>query len=151
MFAFEIEIAERELLNPLFSYPYKVVPLSEQAKLNFYEYLKPRGPLMPIIHQRITEVLTEKNLARYPFVGKREFYYNNTRQTESVRIEMVKQLAILNLTRSDVAGFSHKDSIITTIGGYASLVEGVDYRIEIGDKVTYPEPAELNYDGIKAL
>ena len=150
MFAFEIEIAKREQLNLRFSYPYKVVPLSERAKFNFYNHLKTGSGLqLPVTNKMIAEVLTEENLARYPFGGKMDFYYNDTKETESVRVQMVKELAIWNLSNRRVGGFDHKNSGV--ISKVASLVEGVDYRIEIGDKTSYPEPAELNYDGIKAL
>ena len=150
MFAFEIEIAKREQLNLRFEYPYKVIPLSERAKRIAYKYLKMgNGFDFNTTNKMISEVLTEKNLARYPFTGKMAFFYNDTKETESVRVQMVKDLAIWGLARSHVEGFSHKNSGI--ISNAASLVEGVDYRIEIGDKTSYPEPAALNYDGIKAL
>lgn len=150
MFAFEIEIANREQLNLRFEYPYKVIPLSERAKLSAYKYLKTgNGFDLNTTNKMIAEILTEKNLARYPFTGKRAFFYNDTKETESVRVQMTRELAIWGLARSDVEGFYHRNSEIRT--NVAPFVEGVDYRIEIGDKVTYPEPAELNYDGIKAL
>jgi hypothetical protein len=150
MFAFEIEIAKREQLNLRFKYPYKVVPLSERAKLIAYRYLKTgSGFDMNTTNKMIAEVLTEENLARYPFTGKMAFFYNDTKETDSVRVQIVKDLAIWGLSRSRVEGFDHRDSFV--ISKVAPLVEGIDYRIEIGDKVTYPEPAELNYDGIKAL
>lgn len=150
MFAFEIEIAKREQLNLRFEYPYKVIPLSERAKFIFYKYLKTgSGLALNTTNKMIAEVLTEKNLARYPFTGKRAFYYNDTKETESVRVQMTRDLAIWGLARSHIEGFDHSGSFI--ISKVAPLVEGVDYRIEIGEKISYPEPAELNYDGIKAL
>lgn len=150
MFAFEIEIAKREQLNKMFEYPYKVIPLSERAKFIFYKYLKMgSGLALNVTNKMIAEVLTEKNLSRYPFTGKRAFYYNDTKETESVRVQMTRDLAIWGLARSHIEGFDHRGSFV--ISRVPPLVEGVDYRIEIGDKVTYAEPAELNYDGIKAL
>jgi hypothetical protein len=150
MFDYEIEIARREQLFHFYSYPYKVVPISDRAKQSFYVYMLPtRGPLMPITGKMISEVVTEENLARYPFSGKLTFVYDDPKQTESTRIEMARMHAIWSMANSGVDGFSHPDLRIKSY--VAVLTEGIDYRIEIGDKIVYKRPAELSYDVIKAL
>lgn len=151
MFDYEIEIARREQLFPYYSYPYKVVPLSENAKMSFYTYMLRNGSrqLMAITKKMIAEVVTEENLSLFPFSGKLSFFYDDQKQTESVRIEMAKKHAIQTLTRYSVSGFNYQDSGITTY--VADFIEGVDYRIEIGEKIVYKRPGELSYDVIKAL
>lgn len=150
MFDYEIEIARREQLFHYYSYPYKVVPISERAKQSFYIYMLPtRGPLRPITAKMISEVVTEENLARHPFTGKLSFFYDDPKQTESTRIEMARMHAIWSMAKSRVEGFSHKDVWIKSYT--AALIEGTDYRIEIGEKIVHKRPAELSYDVIKAL
>ena len=151
MFDYEIEIARREQLFYYYSYPYKVVPLSVSAKQNFYLYMLRNNsrPLSPITPKMISEVVTEENLSLHPFSGKFALCYDDPKQTESVRIEMARNHAIWSMARARVSGFTHQDVVIKTFT--AVLTEGVDYRIEVGDKIVYDRPGELSYDVIKAL
>jgi len=151
MFDYEIEIARREQLFYYYSYPYKVVPLSESAKQNFYLYMLRNNsrPLSPITQKMISEVVTEENLSLYPFTGKFALVYDDPKQTESNRIEMARMHAIRSMANSRVDGFNHPDVWIKTYT--AALAEGVDYRIEIGEKIVHKIPGELSYDVIKAL
>ncbi len=150
MYSYEIEIARREQLYPFYSYPYKVVPISENAKLSFYIRMLPsNGMLLPVTAKMLAEVVTEEKLACHPYSGKLTFFYDDPNQTESTRIEMARMHAIWSMANARIGGFSHES--IQVSGGIAALTEGVDYRIEIGDKIVYPVPGELSYDVIKAL
>lgn len=150
MFGYEIEIARREALFPFYSYPYKVVPLSENAKLSFYVcMLKTNSMRLPVTEKMISEVVTEENLDLHPFSGKLTFFYDDPKKTENTRIEMARKHAIWNLAAGGVSGFNYQDSGIKTY--VADFTEGVDYRIEIGEKIVYQIPGELSYDVIKAL
>lgn len=150
MFDYEIEIARREALFPFYSYPYKVVPISENAKLSFYVRMLPtNGMLLPVTAKMLATVVTEENLARHPYSGKLTFFYDDPKQTERTRIEMARLHAVWSMANARVGGFSHES--IQVSGGIAALKEGVDYRIEIGEKIVYKRPGELSYDVIKAL
>lgn len=150
MFGYEIEIARREALFPFYSYPYKVVPLSENAKLSFYvRMLKKSSMQLPVTAKMLSEVVTEENLSLHPFSGKLTFFYDDPKQTESTRIEMARKHAVRNLAEGRVSGFNYQDSGIKTY--VADFTEGVDYRIEIGEKIVHEIPGELSYDVIKAL
>lgn len=151
MHAFEKELKKREMLTPAFSYSYKVVPLSDQAKFYYAVYLKRR--ITSGLHLPVSKVdlalVNEKNLAKHPFSGQLMFYYEDPKETAEIHETMVREHALQNMARSTVSGFSHKDVSIKKY--IADLVEGTDYRIEIGERVIYEQPKTLTFDDIKAL
>lgn len=144
MHAYEKEINKRELLVPAFSYPYQVIPLTEQAKISFALYNKQQGPL-----ERIPDLIKNHlNVERPPFVGELKFYYEDTKETEQFRKEMTKDHAIKTMAGRKVRGISHK-KVGHSI--YAPLIEGKDYTIEIGEKIKHKQPKQLSFKDIKAL
>lgn len=144
MHAFEKEIAKTEMLTPVCSYPYKVIPLSDQAKLAFALFNKNSGPL-----ERTTAAFLKKylNVEKGPFVGKMTFYYEESNET--VRKSETKQLAIWNMAESWVPGIFHTHSGKSSF--YTALAEGKDYKVEVGEKIVHEQPKALTFDDIKAL
>ncbi|WP_154675704.1 hypothetical protein [Parafrankia elaeagni] len=144
MHAYEKEIAKREGLMPLCSYPYKVIPVSDQAKLFFALFNKKRGPI-----EKTTPQFIEKYLKtdKFPFTGKISFYYDNPNESE--RGNEVRSLVNWNMAENWVPGIQHPKS--GKISTQRTLEEGKDYRIEIGEKIMNEQPKKLSFNDIKAL
>lgn len=147
MYSFEKEIAKREMLHPVVSYPYQVVPISEQAKLHFGLTVKKSGPIEKLVNLfKKGEELTE-----FPFVGQRTFFYDDPKESEQDRIQAVKQLAQFNMARHGVRGISYKDPHWDLKSFNATLREGEDYKIQVGEKIVHEQPKTLTWDDVEAL
>ncbi|MBP1944633.1 hypothetical protein [Cytobacillus luteolus] len=146
MYTFEKEILKREMLVPVCSYEYKVIPLSDSAKTAFALFNKRNGEL-----ERNRADLHKKylKLDEFPFAGQRTFYYEDPQESEETRKVMVKELAIMNMADRWVPGISHHE--IKKGTGWAPLIEGTDFVVEIGEKIVHEKPKNLTFDDIKAL
>ncbi|MCM3637731.1 hypothetical protein M3152_08350 [Sporosarcina luteola] len=145
MRAFERQVAELECHNVLFSYPYQVKPITDQAIAFFAIHGRDGGP----IPKNKTEFEKNLKLDRYPFKGSRAFYYDDPNESEDERIKSTKNLAVLNMADRHVPGIYH----IKSIGKnpYIALTEGTDYEIEVSEKIVHEQPKKLSFDDIKAL
>jgi predicted nucleic acid-binding Zn ribbon protein len=146
MHAFQREIQKREMLSPVFSYPYKVIPISEQAKVAFSLFNKRNGLLEKTHAELIKKYL---NVEKFPFIGNMTFYYEDSNETEEQHKAATKELAIKNMADRWVPGVHHPDVKKNT--NYVDLHEGTDFEIEIGEKVVYEQPDVLTFEDIKAL
>jgi hypothetical protein len=146
MHSFEKEILKREMLHPVASYPYKVIPLTNKAKLSFSLFNKRNGEL-----ERSNAELFKKylNVDKFPFVGQMTFYYDDPKESEEVRKELTKDLAIRNMAERWVPGVTHVDVKKST--GFGALIKDEDYTIEVGEKITHEQPKTLTFADIKAL
>jgi hypothetical protein len=150
MFPFQKEIQKIEQLSAVCSYPYKVIPLSEEAKFYSVVYLKRKkssGLKLPLSKQDYA-LLDDEALSSHPFSGQLTFYYDDPKESEEARHQLVKQHAVRNMARSRVKGFS---SDVTTSVQSKFLKEGKDYEIQVGDKVVHQQGKELTFDDIKPL
>lgn len=147
MFAFEKEIAEIEMLTPLFSYPYQVVAISDQAKLHFGLELKKRGPMEKLMNL----IKKGEEVNEFPFVGERIFFYDDPTEPEKSRIEVTKELAKFNMAYRGIRGISYYGKGFNYNSWNASLKEGEDYKIKVGEKIIHQQPQKLSFDDIKAL
>ncbi|APH07213.1 hypothetical protein [Bacillus weihaiensis] len=143
---YEKEILRREMISLVYSYPYKVVPLSDDAKLAFALFNKQRGPIPPNAAEVIKKYL---NLEKPPFIGQMSFYYDDPNESEDARMIMTKELAIKKMAECWVPGISHVDSLRKN--SYPPLKEGSDFTIEVGKKIIHDQPLTLTFDDIKAL
>lgn len=150
MYAFEKKIAELEMLRLAVSYPYQVIPLSDQGKLHFGIYNKKRGPI-----ERIKDLfknhMTNEKMEKFPFKGQIDFYYDDPIESEAGRIAAVKELARFNMARNGVAGISYKGKGIDVKPLNKTLREGEDYSIEVGAKIIHEYPPALTFDDVKSL
>ncbi|PLR79702.1 hypothetical protein CVD25_06490 [Bacillus canaveralius] len=146
MYPFEKEIAKREMLAIVCSYPYKVIPLSDRAKLAFALFNKNSGPL-----EKTTAAFFEKylNVEKEPFVGQVSFYYDDPYESEGSLKRTTKERAIWWMAENWVSGITHPNSDRGTF--FASLTEGEDYKVEVGEKIVHEQPKALTFDDIKAL
>ncbi|NMO97461.1 hypothetical protein [Paenibacillus lemnae] len=143
----EKEIAEQEMLTPLFSYPYQVVAISDQAKTNFGLSLKKGGPL-----EKLKDLFKRaEELHHSPFVGQRTFYYDDPNEPEKDRIEATKELAKHNMAYGGIMGISYRRNGYASISHATPLEEGKDYKIKVGEKIIHEQPEKLTFDDIKAL
>ncbi|MFD2118162.1 hypothetical protein ACFSTH_11690 [Paenibacillus yanchengensis] len=144
MFAFEKEIAEREMLTPVCSYSYQVISISDQAKLNFGLSLKKRGPI-----EKLVDLFKKgEKLNDYPFVGQITFFHDDLNEK---RIEETKELAQLNMARYGIKGINYTENGFNYVSFNASLREGKDYKIKVGEKIIHEQPRKLTFDDIKVL
>ena len=148
MNAFEKEVAEREALTPLYSYPYEVEPISEQAVSFFSIYCRGGGPI-PQSKAEFERIKKDFKLDKSPFVGQMTFYYDDPRQSEQERIRTTKNAAIKNMADRHVPGIYHHNS--PAKNPYFALVEGQDYEVKVGEKIVHEQPERLSFDNIKAL
>lgn len=112
MHAFEKEIAKKEMLSIACSYPYQVIPISEQAKANFGLFNKKRGPI-----ERFKDFLarnvTEEKMQVFPYKGQMSFYFDDP--DETTRIAEVKNFVQWNMARFGVPGINFKEKRGVTI------------------------------------
>lgn len=148
MYAFEKEIAKLEAIETAVSYPYQVIPLSEQAKLHFGLFNRERGPLEKM-KDFFKRNLTEEKLQRFPFKGNMSFFYDETNET--LRIGEVKDLVKWNMARFGIPGINYKGKDAHYISYMVAISEGTDYKIEIGKKVVHEKPVRLTFDDVKTL
>jgi hypothetical protein len=146
MSTFEVEVQKREKLYPLFSYPYQVIPLTDQAKIAFALFKKDRGPIEGNYANLIKKYLKADKV---PFKGQATFCYEDPKETEENLISSVKELANFNMAERSVPGISSPLSGKRTY--YVALTEGEDYKIEVGEKIVHEQPKILSFDDIKAL
>ncbi len=141
----DIEIAKRERKSPVVSYSYKVEPITEQAILAFAHYGHRKGTIKDLRY------IVEDNpaLRKKPFVGEYTFFYDNPEETEEQRISIVTEHAIWSMAQFFVPGITHLNSDRKTF--YVSLKKDVDYRVEVGEKVTHEQPKKLSFDDIVKL
>lgn len=146
MRTFEKELAVKEAQTMVCSYPYKVIPLTEQAKLAFALYSKKRGPA-----DEKNAIVIKKylDMDKHPFVGRKGFYYDDPSEPEEKRKAETKDHAIWLMTESNVPGISHRNSGKRTY--YRELYEGVDYEIQVGEKIIHNQPERLTFEDIKTL
>jgi hypothetical protein len=146
MSEFNKELSKREMITPVCSYPYKVVPLTDQAKLGFAMFNKKSGPVERSNAEVIKKFL---NMDKPPFIGQRTFYYDDPNETEEQRKNETKELAIWRMAESWVPGISHPKS--DRKNAYTTLVYDRDYTIEVGEKIIHEQPERLTFEDIKAL
>jgi hypothetical protein len=146
MSQFNKQLAKMEMITPVCSYPYKVVPLTEQAKLAFSLFNKKSGPM----ENRNADVIKKYfNMDKPPFIGQRTFYYDDPNETEEQRKNETKELAIWRMAESWVPGINHPKSFKTS--SYKALIPDKDYIVEIGEKIIHEQPEIFTFDDIKAL
>ncbi|RYI25085.1 hypothetical protein EVU96_25055 [Bacillus infantis] len=148
MYAFEKEIANREMLYPVCSYPYKVIPLTEQAKAAFAAFNKKNSPGSAPIEKSLMEFIKkyfkpDKDF----FTGKATFYFDEA--DEQKRINETKSIAVWYMTESGVPGIFHPKSGKKSY--YVTLKEDKDFRVEVGEKITHDQPKTPTFEDIKAL
>ncbi|MFS0766179.1 hypothetical protein [Peribacillus phoenicis] len=145
---YEFEIAKAENRTPLFYYPFSVKAKSDLAKVllarHFYKqttsyYLSFRNEHMKFFN--------EENMKKLS--GRYTFHYDDPKETEGVRISLVKQGALKTLAKQGIDGFKHfdTDKIIHAV----ALTEGTDFEIIIGERVEIEQPIKLTFDDIPDL
>lgn len=139
------EVMKRERLYPVYSYPYKVVPLSEQGKLAFAHYANERGSVKEVW----TLVKDNPALDKQPFVGECSFYHDDPKESEEALKSVTIEHAIWNMAEKGVPGISHMHSGRRSY--YVALKRGEDYEVIMGEKVAHDPPKELSFNDIKAL
>lgn len=87
----------------------------------------------------------------HPFVGKRTFFHDDPNESEETRIEATKVLAKFSMARYGVRGISYTGHGYSYVSLNASLSEGEDYKIIVGEKIIHEQPRYLTFDDIKAL
>ncbi|MRX56726.1 hypothetical protein GJU41_22545 [Bacillus idriensis] len=143
MYAFEKEILKRENPAIFCSYPYKVIPLSDQAKIAFAKHNKKSGPM----ESNANTVKKYLNVEKKPFVGMVSFPFDDPNEANFIR--ETKSRAIWKMTESGVPGVFHHDSGIKSY--YVTLHEGKDFKIEVGEKIIHEQPQSLTFEDIKTL
>lgn len=149
MFEFEKQIMKAEGKFPVISYPYKVVPISDEAKFSFAKY---KNTLHRFLSDKEKKRFIEKNLnvKQVPFVGEVKFYEDM--KEENIKIE-VNQRVLKTLAIYEVPGVSYSDPDGSFKRFMTSpLKYGKDFVIEIGEKIIHESKQEkLTFADIKAL
>jgi hypothetical protein len=150
MFEFEKEIMKLENRYPMVGYPYKVIAISEKAKLAFAKHTKRTGRMIP--QKEIKKFIEENSdLSKAPFSGVVGLYDEDLDEV-SIEAQMITNV-LKKMALSGVDGIEYRelfDSYVRHVMG--PLEYGKDFDIEIGKKISYgPPQGELTFADIKAL
>lgn len=145
MFTFEKEIMKNEKTAILFAYPFQVKAISEQAVWSFAIHSNKGGQLF----RKAEDVMKHLDLAKAPFKGECKFGASYEGMSEEWLIEETRQAAQYKMAESSVLGILHQRSSRFT--HHVTLHRGIDFEIEVGERITYEQPEHLSFADIKKL
>lgn len=149
MFEFEKRIMKINGDFPMAGYPYKVIPLTEEAKYCFARYTS-GNPHRLLSSREIKSFIKEKlNVETEPFIGIVKFHADaDARQVEM----LARNLILKNMAGCSVPGIAYADEFgMSKRHVLLPLQCDKDFTIELGEKITYEPPKKLSFDDIKAL
>lgn len=149
MFEFEKQIMKAEGKFPMVIYPYKVRPITDEAKFSFAKFKNlPRHLLSDSEKKRF--IKENLNVERSPFIG--EVTLCEDVKGENLRLE-IEQYVLRTLAMNDVPGVDYKDPFgIYKKVNFSNLEYRKDFIIEIGEKIIHESKQEkLTFADIKAL
>ncbi|RVT56428.1 hypothetical protein [Niallia taxi] len=149
MFEFEKQIMKAEGKFPMVTYPYKVKPITDEAKFSFAKFKNiPHHFLSDSERKRF--IKENLNVERSPFIGEVNIYEDVN--GEKLRFE-IEHYVIRTLAMNDVPGVDYKDPFGTFRRvNFSNLEYRKDFIIEIGEKIIQQQKQEkLTFADIKAL